>query len=210
MKLTDQQLSALVARLEREPESAPPSVDPEFIARAAEGRLSEEEKATLPALLAANPTLRAELQLAIGLRRDLKSDAPPAGPSRTRLAAGVWPIAAALVIGAGIITWLASSRLDVGPESALRAPAGQTQPANGAVLSQAPDLMTWEPRSLRNRYRVEILSGNGELVWRSDWINGNQVRYSGPALASGSYRWRAVAFDDTDPQLAPTNDFTVE
>lgn len=214
MKLTEQDLKRLVTQAEGAQAWDEGPVDGAFIARAAAGELSDEERARLPGLLARHPELKSEIAFAVALHQRIATEASEdpapeasrgAAPARRFLA-----LAASLLLAVAAAFWFARPALDRAAESpVLRSQTERVEPAPGAQLAASPSRFRWEARSLSNRYRVEVLGSAGERIWQSPWVEGTTLEPEGLTLPPGEYLWRVVARDDTNPGLVPSYGFSV-
>ncbi|MEM9531629.1 MAG: hypothetical protein AAGA23_11975 [Pseudomonadota bacterium] len=207
MKLTEDDLKRLVTQAEKAQAGAGEPMDGEFVARAAAGELSDEERARLPGLMARHPELAAEIALAVELHQGIQ---PESAPRAGKVAPRFLALAASLALAVAAAFWFARPAPDSTPQApVLRSQTEQVEPADGAELTASPEQFRWEARSLRNRYRVHVLRSSGESVWQSDWVEGTTLQPEGLALPPGDYVWRVVARDDSNPGLAPSYAFSV-
>jgi len=157
---------------------------PEAMQELLQPGISEEERLRRVDHIMGCPYCLPEFEL---LRSVAKAKPPRPFPWATALAAAL-----TLLLGAGLV-WRFSSPRD---ESVLRgdgAPIAMETPAPDAKVVP-PASFVWHPVANVLRYRIEVLTPSGDLVWQHAGTDTTATMPSDSPLQSGAdYRWAIVA-----------------
>jgi hypothetical protein len=179
----------------------------EELQNAALGRLSAASRAAILAHAAGCSACADELRLAMELEPWAERAARTLDPGKHReTTAGGWWLAAAavalLAIGAALA--LRFGRPTAEPVGVMRGQeeaASAVLPADGTLLRQAPDSLTWAPVSGARAYSVEVFDAESTPLWSSRRLTTPRVDLP-PEVRhriseGGGFLWRVVVYDES-------------
>jgi hypothetical protein len=94
-----------------------------------------------------------------------------------------------VVVGASVVSRVARPPVEL--PDVTRGEAGDVvaeRPAAGEIVA-LPVTFTWRPVPGASRYTVEVLAGDGRVVWSAETAEPTATLLEAPALEPGEYRW---------------------